>query len=88
MIKLGEPVVVYTGTKPPAPGSFAAGDAKRKTVAAKPAGKTTDGKDRRMPRTAAAPSGDASVAKPKPKPKPKPSCGDRRAEGRHRCGGQ
>jgi D-alanyl-D-alanine carboxypeptidase len=69
-IKLGEPVVVYTGTKPPVPGSFAAGDVKRKTVAAKPAGKD-DGKDKDS--TAAAPSGDASVAKPKPKPKPKPA---------------
>ena len=34
--KMGEPVLVYTGTKPPAPGSLAAGDAKKKTVAAKP----------------------------------------------------
>jgi D-alanyl-D-alanine carboxypeptidase len=28
--KMGEPVLVYTGTKPPAPGSLAAGDAKRR----------------------------------------------------------
>ena len=34
--KLGEPVLVYTGTKPPAPGSLAAGDAKKKTAVAKP----------------------------------------------------
>ena len=35
-IKLGEPVLVYTGTKPPAPGSPAAGDAKKKAVPPSP----------------------------------------------------
>ena len=59
--KLGEPVLVYTGTKPPAPGSLAAGDAKKKTAVAKPpaakdAPKDT-GKDtaRMPPRTALRP---------------------------------
>ena len=80
--KLGEPVLVYTGTKAPAPGSLAAGDAKKKTaVAAKPPaakdapkdmGKDT-GKDaaKNGTATAAAPSSEATAPKPKPKPKPK-----------------
>jgi D-alanyl-D-alanine carboxypeptidase len=77
--KLGEPVLVYTGTKPPAPGSLAAGDAKKKTAVAKPpaakdapkdTGKDT-GKDaaKNGTATAAAPSGEATKPKPKPKPK-------------------
>ncbi len=75
--KMGEPVLVYTGTKPPAPGSQAAGDAKKKTAAAKPpAGKDAakdTGKDaaKTGTATAAAPSGEATLSKPKPKPKPK-----------------
>jgi D-alanyl-D-alanine carboxypeptidase len=79
--KLGEPVLVYTGTKPPAPGSLAAGDAKKKTAVAKPpaakdapkeTGKDT-GKDaaKNGTATAAAPSSEATASKPKPKPKPK-----------------
>jgi D-alanyl-D-alanine carboxypeptidase len=73
--KMGEPVLVYTGTKPPAPGSLAAGDAKKKTVAAKPpAGKdaakdTAKDAPKNGTATAAVPSGDATLSKPKPKPK-------------------
>jgi D-alanyl-D-alanine carboxypeptidase len=73
--KMGEPVLVYTGTKPPAPGSPAAGDAKKKTLAAKPpAGKdaakdTAKDAPKNGTATAAAPSGEATPAKPKPKPK-------------------
>ena len=73
--KMGEPVLVYTGTKPPAPGSLAAGDAKKKTVAAKPpAGKdaakdTAKDAPKNGTATAAVPSGEATLAKPKPKPK-------------------
>jgi D-alanyl-D-alanine carboxypeptidase len=71
-VKLGEPVLVYTGTKPPAPGSFAAGDVKKKTVAAKPPAGKDAAKDKdKDTATAAVPSGDASAPKPKPKPKPK-----------------
>jgi len=80
-IKLGEPVLVYTGTKPPAPGSLAAGDAKKKAVAAKPSASKDANKDsakdpakdtaKNGTATAAAPSGDATAPKPKPKPKPK-----------------
>jgi D-alanyl-D-alanine carboxypeptidase len=64
-VKLGEPVLVYTGTKPPAPGAQAAVDSKSdKKKPAKPAAKDA-GKD--APAVAAAPSGEAA-AKPKPKP--------------------
>jgi D-alanyl-D-alanine carboxypeptidase len=55
-VRLGEPVLVYTGTKPPAPGAQAATDTK------------SDKKKAATPAVAAAPAGDA--AKPKPKPKP------------------
>jgi D-alanyl-D-alanine carboxypeptidase len=66
-VKLGDPVLVYTGTKPPAPGAQAAIDAKSdKKKPAKPAAKDA-GKD--APAVAAAPSGE-DAAKPKPKPKP------------------
>ena len=72
--KLGEPVLVYTGTKAPAPGSLAAGDAKKKTAVAKPPaakdapkdmGKDT-GKDaaKNGTATAAAPSSEATAPKP------------------------
>ena len=91
-IKLGEPVLVYTGTKPPAPGSPAAGDAKKKAVAAKPPASKDANKDsakdpakdaaRNGTATAAAPSGDATAAKPKPKPKPKvPATADTSKDG-------
>jgi D-alanyl-D-alanine carboxypeptidase len=60
-VRLGEPVLVYTGTKPPAPGAQAAIE-KKNTVAAKP----TAAKD--MPAGAAGPSGEGAAAKPKPKP--------------------
>jgi D-alanyl-D-alanine carboxypeptidase len=65
-IKLGEPVVVYTGTKPPPPGALATSDAKpEKKKAAKPANKDKD-----APAVAATSPGDGAAAKPKPKPKP------------------
>ena len=73
--KMGEPVLVYTGTKPPAPGSQAAGDAKKKTAAAKPPTGKDAAKDtakdaaKTGTATAAAPSGEATLSKPKPKPK-------------------
>jgi D-alanyl-D-alanine carboxypeptidase len=63
-VRLGEPVLVYTGTKPPAPGAQAAADTKSdKKKTAKPSAATET-----TPAVAAAPAGDA--AKPKPKPKP------------------
>jgi D-alanyl-D-alanine carboxypeptidase len=89
-IKLGEPVLVYTGTKPPAPGSLAAGDAKKKAVAAKPSASKDANKDSAKAKdaakngtaTAAAPSGDATAPKPKPKPKPKvPAAADTSKDG-------
>jgi D-alanyl-D-alanine carboxypeptidase len=69
--KMGEPVLVYTGTKPPAPGSQIAGDAKKKTAAAKPPAGKDAAKDagKNGTATAAAPSGEATAPKPKPKPK-------------------
>src|SRR5215831_5518434 len=54
-VKMGEPVLVYTGTKPPAPGAQAATESKpekKKTVTIKPTAKDKD---------------DASTTKPKPK---------------------
>ena len=76
---MGEPVLVYTGTRPPAPGS-AAGESKpksdkKKTAAAKPsAAKNADVKDGSSAKnTAATAAGDNSAPKPKPKkPAPKP----------------
>jgi len=71
-VKMGEPVLVYTGTKPPAPGAQAATDSKpekkaekkpekKKAAAIKPTAKDKDD---------AAPAGAAaSRAAPKPKPK-------------------
>jgi D-alanyl-D-alanine carboxypeptidase len=77
---MGEPVLVYTGTKPPAPGA-ASGESKprsdkkktAKPAAAKAAPK--DGaKDGAAANTVATPSGDNPAPKPKPKKKatPKP----------------
>jgi D-alanyl-D-alanine carboxypeptidase len=64
-VKLGEPVLVYTGTKPPAPKAQAANDATSdKKKPAKPAARDKD-----APAVAAAPAGE-DAAKPKPKPKP------------------
>src|SRR5262249_55083493 len=71
-VKMGEPVLVYTGTKPPAPGAQAATDSKpekkaekkpekKKAAAIKP---TAKDKDDASPASAA-----ASRAAPKPKPK-------------------
>ncbi len=70
-VNIGEPVLVYTGTKPPGPGSASVDSdqvpgkkkgGKRKTAAAKPAADTAqDG--------AAPPVADAPATKPKPKKK-------------------
>jgi D-alanyl-D-alanine carboxypeptidase len=66
-VKLGDPVLVFTGTKPPAPKAQAAVDSNsEKKKPAKPAAREA-GKD--APAVAAAPSGE-NAAKPKPKPKP------------------
>src|SRR5262249_43910998 len=66
-VKMGEPVLVYTGTKPPAPGAQASTESKpekKKTAVTKPAAaKDKDG--------ATATSAATSHAAPKPKPKPK-----------------
>jgi D-alanyl-D-alanine carboxypeptidase len=62
-VKMGEPVVVYTGTKPPAPGAQASTESKpekKKAAAVKPTAKDKD---------EAATSAAASRAAPKPKPK-------------------
>jgi D-alanyl-D-alanine carboxypeptidase len=64
-VKLGDPVLVYTGTKPPAPKAQAASDATSDKK--KPAKSATRDKD--APAVAAAPSSE-DAAKPKPKPKP------------------
>src|SRR6266446_7810637 len=64
--EMGEPVLVYTGTKPPAPGAQAATDSKperKKTAVIKPAA----GKDK--DEGAATTSAATSHAAPKPKPK-------------------
>jgi D-alanyl-D-alanine carboxypeptidase len=64
-VKMGEPVLVYTGTKPPAPGSQASTESKpekKKTAVIKPA--AAKDKD-----DAAATSAATSHAAPKPKPK-------------------
>jgi D-alanyl-D-alanine carboxypeptidase len=64
-VKMGEPVLVYTGTKPPAPGAQASTESKpekKKTAVIKPAAaKDKDG--------ATATSAATSHAAPKPKPK-------------------
>src|SRR5947208_10685157 len=62
--QMGEPVLVYTGTKAPPPGAVATTDAKpkKKTAAAKPAANKDAAKD-----DAATTSSDNAVAKPKPK---------------------
>src|SRR5262249_16705181 len=67
-VKMGEPVLVYTGTKPPARGAQAPTDSrpekkpeKKKAAAVKPAAKD---KDDASPASAA-----ASRAAPKPRPK-------------------
>ena len=73
-VKMGEPVLVYTGTKPPAPGAQAATESKpeRKKAAAKPKSPAAkdaakdDGKDG-VSSTAAASSADDAAPKAKPK---------------------
>jgi D-alanyl-D-alanine carboxypeptidase len=70
---MGEPVLVYTGTKPPVPGA-ASGEAKPKSdkkktaKTAKPAA-AKNAADGAAANTAATPSGDNPAPKPKPKPK-------------------
>jgi D-alanyl-D-alanine carboxypeptidase len=69
---MGEPVLVYTGTKPPAPGTASAEGkpTKKKTAAAKPA--AAKDKDAAST-TVATPAADHPAPKPKPKkPTPKP----------------
>jgi D-alanyl-D-alanine carboxypeptidase len=64
-VKMGEPVLVYTGTKPPAPGAQAASEskpAKKKTIAIKPPA-AKDGASA----TAATSTDDGAAVKPKPK---------------------
>ncbi len=60
---MGEPVLVYTGTKPPAPGAAAESKkpAKKKAAAAKPAAAGKEGA-----------TSDAPAAADEPAPKPKP----------------
>src|SRR5262245_24561453 len=63
-VKLGDPVLVFTGTKPPAPKAQAASDpASDKKKPAKPAARDKD-----APAVAATPAGEGAAAKPKPKP--------------------
>ena len=76
--QMGEPVLVYTGTKPPAPGTVQAGwneTKPKKKPAAKPAAakEAKDKKDKNgaAPTAAAASPADSHPAKPKPK-KPAP----------------
>jgi D-alanyl-D-alanine carboxypeptidase len=73
---MGEPVLVYTGTKPPAPGAASveskSKSEKKKTAAVKPA--AAKDKDGASSNTVATPSGDNPAPKPKPKkPAPKPT---------------
>ena len=78
---MGEPVLVYTGTKPPAPGTVQAGWGEPKAKAAKKktaTAKLTPSKDKESAKegasSAAAPPGEAPPAKPKPKkPAAKPA---------------
>jgi D-alanyl-D-alanine carboxypeptidase len=68
---LGEPVLVYTGTKPPAPGAVSE-ESKTKPDRKKTA-KPAAAKEAATPNPAAAPSGDNPASKPKKKkaaPKP------------------
>jgi D-alanyl-D-alanine carboxypeptidase len=68
---MGEPVLVYTGTKPPAPGAAAESKrpAKKKAVAAKPAAAGKEGATSDTPA-----AGDEPAPKPKPKkPAAKPT---------------
>jgi len=69
---VGEPVLVYTGTKPPAPGA-ASEESKPKSDKKKTA-KPAAAKEAATPEPVAAPSGDSPAPKPKPKKKtaPKP----------------
>ena len=78
-VNLGEPVLVYTGTKPPAPGAASADSkpradkskpAKKKAAAAKPPADAAQ--DGTAAAAAASPAADAPAAKPKPKKKPAP----------------
>jgi D-alanyl-D-alanine carboxypeptidase len=72
---LGEPVLVYTGTKPPGPGAASADSKpKKKTAAAKPESKEKEGAPSSKSKNGAPASGAASAPAdngPKAKPKPK-----------------
>jgi D-alanyl-D-alanine carboxypeptidase len=79
---MGEPVLVYTGTKPPAPGTTQAGwgepakpKAAKKTATAKlTPGKDASGKDKDKAAATATGASTAEAPKPKPKkPAPKPA---------------
>jgi D-alanyl-D-alanine carboxypeptidase len=72
-LQTGEPVLVFTGTKPPAPGAASAAakpKPDKKKIAAKPPS-AKDNAASTAPSSAAMPSGDAAAPKPKVKPKPK-----------------
>jgi D-alanyl-D-alanine carboxypeptidase len=73
---MGEPVLVYTGTRPPAPGAISSDTKprsdKKKSATAKPSAVKESGGGAT---SAATPPGDNPTPKPKPKPKkvaPKP----------------
>jgi D-alanyl-D-alanine carboxypeptidase len=75
--QMGEPVLVYTGTKPPAPGAFQAGwketkpkPAKKAAAKASATPPAAKGKDGATPAAAAASGADSHAAKPKPKKPP------------------
>jgi D-alanyl-D-alanine carboxypeptidase len=68
--KMGEPVLVYTGTKPPAPGSQASTESKpekKKTAAIKPAAKDKDGASATTPATSRAAAPKPTRKSPAPK---------------------
>jgi D-alanyl-D-alanine carboxypeptidase len=81
---MGEPVLVFTGTKPPAPGTAQAGwgepakpKASKKTATATlTPGKDKNGKDKDAAKTSSTAAGASAAEAPKPKPKkpaPKPA---------------
>ena len=75
--QMGEPVLVYTGIKPPAPGAPDPSQKARidkKKSAAKAAAAKESGKDGSAASSSGTPSSDAAPAKPKPKkPQAKPA---------------
>ncbi|HEY2186386.1 MAG TPA: D-alanyl-D-alanine carboxypeptidase family protein [Xanthobacteraceae bacterium] len=81
-VNVGDPVLVYTGTKPPAPGTAAlegkpraekSKSSKKKVAGAKPAADAAQEgaakQDAAAGTSAASPAQDSAAAKPKPKPK-------------------